>query len=124
MRILILDDDSIRHDMINFIPKSVEVWHAYDAERAIKLLDGDRFDLVLLDHDLGKDSDNGMAVARYIASMPVEKRPARVIVHSWNVDPAKSMADVLVKSGVWTRQVVFGPSMLEMLKALVQLEGN
>jgi CheY-like chemotaxis protein len=120
MRILFLDDDSARHGLMQPVLADHEAWYAYDADRAIKLLDGERFDLVLLDHDLGLQAGNsGQTVVDHIVAMSTERRPKRAVVHSWNHDAAMRMANSLYRCDVWVKRKVFGPEMIEMVKALM-----
>jgi CheY-like chemotaxis protein len=119
--ILILDDDIERH---NAIDKAIGpgAFHAYSAERAIDLLNAEpRFDLVLLDHDLGSFISNGQTVAAHIESMSEDKRPARALIHSWNRDGAQRMSDHLTRANVWHRYRPFGTTMLSMAKTLVEM---
>jgi len=121
MRILILDDDIQRHKAIDEAI-GTGAFHAYSAERAIEVLDTEpRFDLVMLDHDLGSLTSNGQTVTAHIEAMPEEKRPARALIHSWNSHGAHAMSDYLCRAEVWHRYKPFGPSMLSMAKTLVEM---
>lgn len=69
-------------------------------------LDGERFDLALLDHDLGKECETGMSVVAHIVAMEPERRPAQVLVHSDNTGAAPEMVAKLRAVGVdamWVR---------------------
>jgi CheY-like chemotaxis protein len=102
MKILFLDDDSIRirQARIDFAKDELSV--AETAEQAINLLEKySPFDTVTLDHDLGgkiycpSDEMSGFAVAEYISKMHKEKLPKQVIVHSFNPDGAAKMTKVM-----------------------------
>lgn len=101
MRILVLDDEPARHALFAAVWKGREIVQAWTADEAERALDGERFDLVTLDHDLGPASrGDGLRVARYIAQMPREKRPPHVVVHSANPVGAEAMVDTLRRAGV------------------------
>lgn len=109
MRILVLDDDDIRHQAFarRFINHSVV--HAMTVDEACDALNKEKFDLVHLDHDLndhghrsvaasmyGQVELTGFDVARFIArDLTIDNRPDRVVIHSWNPPGAKMMAEIL-----------------------------
>ena len=116
MRILFLDDDKQRHASYRLISIGDEVDHAWSAEEAIRMLDsGERYDYATLDHDLDEYAQmgqtprdpTGQAVALHIASMPLEKRPKRVNVHSFNPVGAKRMVETLHEAGVRVSRQIF-----------------
>lgn len=108
MRVLVLDDDEIRHKVFAAKFKGVQVTHAYNVEDAVNALNRDEvFDLVHLDHDLEdfhyipyKVEMTGMDVARFISRMDKDKQPKRVVVHSWNTAAAPRMVNVLRDAGI------------------------
>lgn len=97
-RILFLDDDARRRKEFNHfcVENALGVVSvSLTAVGAMTCLDdmarlGDVFALACLDHDLSggafepSDHRSGYAVARYIALMPPELRPQRIILHSRN----------------------------------------
>ena len=113
MRIFVLDD---MEDRLKFFRK----WyghHDYTETNktwpAIAVLrDHPRFDIYFLDHDLedepsgmyggyGSHQGDGHDVCQFIVSeLPVDKRPRAVVVHSWNPDGAKRMAQTLADAGI------------------------
>jgi CheY-like chemotaxis protein len=102
MKILFLDDDSIRirQARIDFVKDELSV--AETAGQAIHMLEKNSpYDLASLDHDLGgniycpSDEVSGFAVAEYISKMHKEKMPKQVVVHSFNPDGAANMMQVL-----------------------------
>lgn len=117
IRILILDDDQVRHD--NFAQRFnklgvVEPVHCKNIDQFERILTREsKFDVILLDHDLndfGKNSVlsgcygdtelTGHDAAVLVTTLPPEKRPTIVIIHSWNSDGAKSMNAVLQQAGI------------------------
>lgn len=111
MRILVLDDDDMRHATFAGRFRGHEIVHARTVAEAKAALRGPRFDLVHLDHDLGDLTSethfgglpreaNGLDVADFIARIPLEWQPRSVVIHSWNFDAARRMAVVLLDAGV------------------------
>jgi len=109
MRVLILDDDEQRHAGFRRMLIGVNQTHVYNYDEAVKALQGPRFDIAYLDHDLSDlaalgappaGERTGTDVARYIAGMPSDRRPTQVIVHSYNVSGAIRMAFILHDAGV------------------------
>lgn len=123
MRILFLDDMAARQEMFGDIAakRGHVVNHAWTAEQAIAMLEDGGFDAACLDHDLAEDhyagpyvspsmggtAHSGRAVARWIVE---HKRPAEILVHSFNPDGAKAICDILSD---WPRARIarapFGP---------------
>lgn len=106
MRILVLDDEPARHNLFAAAWGRHDIVQAWTADEAERALEGDRFDLVTLDHDLGPTShQSGLYVARHIASMPESSRPAEVFIHSANPVGAQAMMDALVRVGIIVRRI-------------------
>jgi CheY-like chemotaxis protein len=102
LRTLILDDDAARH---NAFAKRLSrpgniVKHAYTFEEAVEAASTwtPQFDVMLLDHDLGTIK-TGADFAKYLAEMPVERRPWKIVIHSWNQSGARYMLAVLTEAG-------------------------
>lgn len=103
MKLLFLDDDKNRtKKAVSHYSLRYEVYDVETAQQAIQVLDAiSPFDVVSLDHDLGgqvycpSDDNSGYAVAKHIASMPEDKKPKIVIVHSFNPVGADNMLAVL-----------------------------
>lgn len=102
MLIMILDDERYRHSLIrSWLSEQAEVVDAFSADDAIAQLEarGAEFDVVFLDHDLGTRK-TGAHVAEHIASLPSDRRPKLVVVHSVNVAGAIKMIAILAAAGV------------------------
>lgn len=103
MKILILDDDQLRHDGFKqeLIGHTLE--HTYTSKECIESLKNNDYDLVLLDHDLGgqvyveSGENTGWEVAEWL-SKNLDKKPDNVIIHSYNVVGAKNMMNILEDS--------------------------
>lgn len=106
MRVLILDDESVRLDAYAERYKGHIVHCATNAQEAVDLLGTWHYDIVQLDHDLGSGCETGERVAQYLASMDAH-RPELVVVHSHNPVGAKRMLDVLRDAGVNTLREPF-----------------
>lgn len=108
-KVLFLDDMQPRHDVFKKQTIGVLVTHVYNAQDAITALDSEVFDVASLDHDLSleailtlpeagasnKGEWSGYDVALHIASMPEDKRPKRVILHTLNPAGRDRMAAAL-----------------------------
>jgi CheY-like chemotaxis protein len=110
MKILILDDDQVRHDMFRVKYAGHEVVSVLEAKDAIKKLNEEQFDAVFLDHDLGgavyvtSGEGTGYEVAVWLSENR-EKQPKQIIIHSFNPVGAANMMGVLpcaiLKPGAW-----------------------
>jgi CheY-like chemotaxis protein len=114
VRILVLDDDSRRHDWFDAnIEAHDAVWSAQEARRALH--ENPRYDVVFLDHDLAEDysvvpavwGEDGRTVARFIAAMPAAKRPGLAHIHSSNSGGASEMEAILTAAGVRVARAEF-----------------
>lgn len=99
MRILILDDEKVRHDDFEIAYAGHEVSHAYTYNEFVRLLEsGSPWDLIHLDHDLGEVDGcdtfldgwgtvryfNGFHASTRICELHDHQLPGEVIVHSVN----------------------------------------
>lgn len=112
MKILILDDDMLRHYQFkqNFIGHAIT--DVQTVEAAIRYLKTEKFDAAFLDHDLGGHSmvdsfgeePTGYTLAKWMAENP-DRKPERIYIHSYNPVGAKNMQDLLPGSilapGLW-----------------------
>lgn len=123
MRILFLDDNEQRHESQarNCVGHNVD--RARNATEAISLMRDNRYDLVMLDHDLGgEDSENrmdcdedGRTVARWMANNAAKFSATTAIVHSLNVNGSTEMVSILRDAGIeafrhpfaWTKLDVY-----------------
>lgn len=109
MRVLFLDDDRERHRAFKANAIGHDLVQAWSYEEALAALAGERFDQVFLDHDLSDQAAmgqprpgerTGLDVAILVATLPDEKRPHLVIIHSYNPDGARRMHRVLADAGM------------------------
>lgn len=116
MRVLFLDDDSSRHDGFKRLVTGAK--HVYTAKQAIAELDRYRYDLVCLDHDLKSEhidaanasflmEDTGLSVCIHMRSLPEERRPKYVVVHSWNPVGGARMVRELVDADFVVYRIPF-----------------
>jgi len=125
MKILILDDDDIRHEFFATIYAEHDVRHARTYFKFLNQLQvGSPWDLIHLDHDLGdlQSGDsyvdgwgkareyNGQHAARDICELPDERLPHQVIIQSVNPDGARAMLQMLQRRGVAVSWQPFGES--------------
>jgi len=130
MRILFLDDMLDRHQAFRRNRIGHDITHVETAPEAIAVLKrSEPFDIVQLDHDLAEEHylkaseglseerregeaeylcGTGMDVVDFICTMPKEKRPKLVIIHSWNLR-WKEMYYRLYDAGVPVKYLRFDP---------------
>jgi CheY-like chemotaxis protein len=130
VRILVLDDDSHRHQWFDAHTEAHDsVWSAKEARRALQ--ENPRYDLVFLDHDLAEDysvvpavwGEDGRTVARFIAALPEDKRPGMVHIHSVNPGGAIEMEAILKGAGVAVARAEFPAGCRDAVRALLALTG-
>ena len=115
VRILFLDDDENRHTHAMRELIGHDVHHVRTVGEAVARLKANDYDLAMLDHDLGgthyapSNEVSGYAVALAIESGEV-RRPARVVVHSFNAAGATRMVAAINQAGVPVAWAPFGPS--------------
>lgn len=125
MKILILDDDDVRHEVYSLSYKEHDVRHARSYfEFLSQLRTGSPWDLIHLDHDLGdlytgdtyvdgwgsSREYNGQHAARDICQLSDDLLPSEVIIQSVNPDGAKAMMQMLKRRGVPVDWQPFGES--------------
>ncbi len=118
-RILFLDDMETRHAGFRQMTIGDDVDHVYTARAAIEALEKNpAYDYVYLDHDLDEQAtaglppttETGQVVADYIAEkLAHDKRPARVIVHSFNREGARRMGLKLKEAGLSVLLIPYRP---------------
>jgi CheY-like chemotaxis protein len=106
MKVFILDDEPIRIEVItryirkNGVPETIIVSASNATEAKDKLKEGQPWDELYLDHDLGGliyvdslEENTGYQVAKFIVDTNIKYE--KVIIHSLNYDGAKRMQQVL-----------------------------
>ena len=118
MKVLFLDDDKNRHYTFRKNNIGLDITFTWTAEEAIEALKNNLFEEVSLDHDLRyeanltlppKGEGSGYDVACYIASMPKEKRPSKVIIHSLNPAGAFRMGQALKECRLDGMRIIRAP---------------
>ncbi|HVF55783.1 MAG TPA: cyclic-phosphate processing receiver domain-containing protein [Pyrinomonadaceae bacterium] len=116
LRVLLLDDDTLRHDWFAKRFKGDYLDTAIEPVRAIELLSTKSYDVVFLDHDLlpehyyseeTDDERTGYAVASWLASRPDRQAASTIIVHTRNADGALRMVETLRRAGRPAEHVPF-----------------
>jgi DNA-binding response OmpR family regulator len=98
LRVLIVEDNEDRMEIFDKVFEHDKTWRALDAPTGVDLVRERSFDLVMLDRDLGPGGV-GEDVARAICALPELQQPF-VVVHSWNPDGARRIAEILHEGGV------------------------
>ena len=114
MKVLLLEDDSTRvvqfRNRLNSEGVPYELVHVDRASDAIVAMLEQRFDLILLDHDLGgrtyvnftdEQEDCGIRVAEWLSIRPERvNQQGPIIVHSLNGPAAMQMVE-LISEATW-----------------------
>lgn len=109
MKIFFLDDDKERHRRFTMNRIGQDVTAAWTYAEAVELLSKEIFDLAYLDHDLSDfaasghplpGEKTGTDVAEFITQMPEDRRPRKVIIHSFNPYGAERMEKILRTAGI------------------------
>lgn len=116
-KIFFLDDDAERHKRFMMDRIGMNITAVTNYADACAALAKTKFDLAYLDHDLSElaaagrpaaDEKTGTHVAEFIATLPEEKRPKFVILHSFNDAGRRRMAAILNEVGVSCMIAPFG----------------
>jgi DNA-binding NtrC family response regulator len=99
MNVLILDDETHRHEAFDKQYGGCTVYHAYNLEQFRKHLRATKFDVISLDHDLGT-RETGQDAAKAITSLRTVDVPELCIVHSWFEPGAKEIYRILYSAGI------------------------
>lgn len=107
MKVLFLDDDPFRHELVLGPLKAygARVVGVSTAKEAIDWIRREKFDLILLDHDLNGEvyapsgPGTGYEVAEHVAGSP--NRDTRIIVHSLNSVGAEKMVALIGRRAEW-----------------------
>jgi len=100
MKVLILDDQEVRHQSFAKIFSGCELTHSYTYAEAVTALQAEVYDWVCLDHDIHDGSWTGYHVAMFITQLDQASRPHTVLVHSWNPEGADRMTAALLAAGI------------------------
>lgn len=107
MKILVLEDSIYRSKY--FIEKygHCDLTIIENAYTAMDLLDGELFDYIFLDNDLGTDNGEGLDVAKFLSNNANNpNNNSIIIIHSWNNVAVKEMLNYLPSANV----ISFGSS--------------
>ena len=136
MRILVLDDDDVRHEYFARQFANHDILHVHTYSECLNaLLNNDWYDVVFLDHDLNDHGYRSVADERanyfqrsltrfsrpglldgrdvvedMVKMLPPEKVPSQVVVHSWNDAGGAEMMSMLNDAGYNALRWVFDPS--------------
>lgn len=106
MKILILDDDEMRHKHFKKELCFHDLTHVYTSKECIQKLSEETFDCVFLDHDLGgqqmveSGENTGYEVCLWLRDNP-DKRPKQIIIHTMNPVGRQNMLNVLPESDIY-----------------------
>lgn len=108
-KVLFLDDDLRRHEVAEEIMErrygKCLIVHAYSAREAIEvMLENEQFDIISIDYDLGSNSETGREVAVVLGTLPENRLPGTVIIHSNNYPEAEKIAAYL--DGITTVELI------------------
>jgi len=122
MKILLLEDDPNRVEQFQQRIKELNernnvasiLVHVETAKDCIAQLETDKFQLVLLDHDLGGEvyvpidnTNTGSEVARWINKNPEKMNGTSVITHTFNPAGAKNITELIpgcfYVPAIWTK---------------------
>lgn len=132
MKIFILEDDAERHAIFWEELKDHDITLAKHVEEGMEKF-APPYDLYLLDHDLGnrtyvrsEDTNTGYTFLQQLAVKKAMKG-AIVVIHSFNYEGAKRMAQSAEQDGARAvLRVPFGPSLFEVVQRMktVLMEGE
>lgn len=110
MRVLFLDDSHERQKRFKMNRIGCVLVQVYSYAEAVKALaESEQFDEAYLDHDLSEKAaagspdqgeKTGADVARYIATMPKDKVPRTIYIHSFNFAGRTRMVQILGDAGI------------------------
>jgi len=121
MKALLIDDEAHRAQSIaNVLPQGLVCIWTNTASFGEEHLRKERFDLLLLDHDLyGIDGRTGQDMARIVAETQVPEN-CRVFIHSQNPTGAQAMREILsafkVTVSAWDNAKCMAAGLPEWLK--------
>ena len=121
LRILIVDDDSIRHDQFIKNNPDCQIDSAYTVSDAMALFDQGNYDMVSLDHDLGPDSDI-MPFVKHMRDNLKSSDNYMLMVHSANPVGAANILSYFSRTGVICNKIHYGWRVGNLFKVLLQGE--
>lgn len=99
--VFILEDDDERKEVFKneIFPRGFEITFISSYDDAVNVLSNNKFDILLLDRDLGNDGvekeKTGEDVAKWIAeNQDIVGNPI-IVIHSWNIPGAVRMQNIL-----------------------------
>ena len=118
MNYLFLDDDEQRQTTFKaYFDKNClkddKLVQTRTAKETIEALQNETFVMISLDHDLGgeifvtKTEETGYEVALYIETMPEEKLPKTIVIHSYNPQGAERMYNAMKSRNIYLYKVPF-----------------
>jgi len=109
MKVLFLDDSIDRVKKFKQLVINHSITHVVTAEEAIKSLDKEAFDVIMLDHDLAEEHYNnpnhnlkgtGKDVAIHLAKNAEKFEDALILVHSLNEPGSVRMIGIMEQAGL------------------------
>lgn len=109
MKIFFLDDDKDRHRKFKMNRIGMDITAVWTYADACAALEKTVFDVAHLDHDLSEmaaagkpapDEKTGTHVAEFIVSLPPERRPRLIVIHTFNREGRRRMGKILMSAGV------------------------
>jgi two-component SAPR family response regulator len=94
MKIIILDDDVMRHLLFDKLFKGHDIQHVLSVAEFTNAINNTKYDIACLDHDLGT-VETGVDAAKAIVTLPENQRPNEILIHSWNPVGAENMRALL-----------------------------
>lgn len=111
MNVLVVDDEDSRHECFekHLTAAGHCVLHAFNHDEAMEVITScvEPIGLLCIDHDMGKESKNGSALATEILCLPKDKHPAMVVVHSLNHSGALNIISKFQSAGIHTQYMPF-----------------
>ena len=105
MKILILDDDPVRHRAAKRAYAGHQLQHAYNMSDFQNSCLTYRFDMISFDHDIGDNTDGYRLACWFFDTIPMDKWPSLVRVHSMNPVGAKKIIDLVRDNGIFVQGV-------------------
>ena len=85
MKVLILDDEIDRVNSLRLRLPNDQVTHASTVGEFIEMVGQNKYDLIMLDHDLGYNQQTGVDAAKFLANNQDNFNDQEVVIHSCNL---------------------------------------